>query len=274
MKAKLENLSRSLRKKRHSLLQSYDAEDLHQTRVGLRRMRSHLKSRSGGKARSLRHELGKLADATNPARDWDTLVEKTHAHLDQPTLQLLGEDLRRYQASSHLPALAMLQSDDWSHVLEQWDAYLRRHPPGRVKAGSDEKTLKKIRERVDHAWLRASHNGAPRNWHKLRIALKDLRYRLEADAGTTGDREASKLLKHCKRLQTLLGDWHDTVIHLQLVREIAGDYDPETDIDKLKAVRDWCRAIEAEGRQCLDATKTSFQSAELARLLGRAEGNG
>ncbi len=265
MKVKLENLSGSLRKKRLALLQAYDAEDLHQLRVGLRRMRSHLKSRSGRKARSLRHELGTLADATSPARDWDTLIEKAHARLDPATLRLLEEDLRRYQASSHVPALAMLQGAGWSDGLEQWDAYLRRHPPGRTSAGSGAKTRQKTHERVDHAWQRACHNDSPRNWHKLRIALKDLRYRLEADAGSAGDREASRLLKHCKQLQTLLGDWHDTVIHLQLVREVADGYDPETDVDKLKAVREWCRAIEAEGRQCLDATKTRFQSAGLAR---------
>jgi len=111
VKVKLENLSGSLQKKRLSLLETYDAEDLHQLRVGLRRMRSHLKSRSGSKARSLRHQLGTLADA----------------------------------------------------------------------------------------------------------------------------------------------------------------YDPETDVEKLKAVRDWCRDIETEGERCLEATKAGFQSAELAHLQGVAE---
>lgn len=267
MKVKLDKLSGSLQKRRLSVLDAYDAEQLHQLRVGLRRMRSYLKTRSGNKARTLRHELGKLADATGPARDWDTLVEKAPARLDPLQRQLLEQDLWRHQAASHLPALAMLEDDSWVDVMQQWDAYLRRHPPGDKPGRPDKKTLRRVRRRVDHAWQRADHSGSPRKWHKLRIAVKDLRYRLEADEETAGNRKASRLLKRCKRLQSLLGDWHDTVVHLQLVRQLAGSYDPDRDVDKLRVIREWSRGLEAEGQRCLDETKAIFRSAGMASLL-------
>lgn len=268
MKVKLEKLSDSLQKKRLALLEMYDAEELHQLRVGLRRMRSYLKSRSGSRARSLRHELGKLADATNPARDWDTLVEKACNRLDPAHYGVLEQELRRHQEASHLPTLAMLKDNDWHDGLQQWDSYIRRHPPGDISVRSSEKALQQARNRVNHAWQRADLAGSPRNWHKLRIALKDLRYRLEADPGSSRDKDASKLLKHCKHLQTLLGDWHDTVVHKQLVHDVADAYNPDSDIETLKVVREWQHSLDAEGQRCLETTRKRFRSVEMANLLG------
>jgi CHAD domain-containing protein len=271
VKAKLENLSRSLQAKRRSLQQHYNAEDLHQLRVGLRRMRSFLKSRSGSKARHLRHELGQLADATNAARDWDTLLAKTIASLRPGQLRLLEDNLRQSVSASHQPALEMLRSNQWCDVMRDWETYIRRHPPSQSYTKSNSKEQRQARDRVAHAWQRARLTDTSRNWHKLRIAVKDLRYRLEADSCTAKNTDASRLLRRCKQLQTLLGDWHDTVVHLQLLREMAERYDPESDIGALRALRGWCHELEAEGQQCLEQTRENFASAELASLSGAVE---
>lgn len=265
MKARLENLPRSLQASRRSLLEAYDVEELHRLRVGLRRMRSYLKSRRGSKALHLRHELGKLADTTNDARDWDTLVARTNAYRKQGQLRLLEDELHRRQIAAQQPAMEMLQSARWGDTMRQWDLYMRRHPVGSTTPSGLEKTLQKSHNRVMHAWQRARHTGSSRNWHKLRIAVKELRYRLEAQPGEAKNTESSRLLKHCKTLQGLLGDWHDTVVHVQLLRELAESYDPESDTEVLKTLLDWRRDLEAEGRQCLDATNANFASGKMER---------
>jgi len=261
VKAGLKHLSGTLRERGRALLDRYDADDLHQLRVGLRRMRSFLKSRSGSRAGQLRHELGALADSTNGARDWDTLVERAHRELGPRQVRLFEDNLRRRQAESHRPALNMLQSPQWPAALANWDNYLREHPPQHRGAGRKGKSIARLRARVERAWDRVEQAGQPRNWHKLRIAIKDLRYRLEAKRkdGEIGNRTA--MLTQCKRLQAELGDWHDTVVHLQLLRALAQNYDPDTQSRELKILRNWCRTMERQGQSHLDATRSCLESA-------------
>ncbi len=234
-------------------------------------MRSFLKSRSGRKARHLRHELGKLADATNAARDWDTLMQRAESALEGERLRLLEDDLHKGAAAAHRPALDMLDSDRWPDVMRQWEAYIHRHPPSDRATNSKGKELRRAGDRVVHAWQRANLAGSSRNWHKLRIAVKDLRYRLEADPGTAKSVERAKLLERCKQLQDLLGDWHDTVVHLQLLREIMERYDPHTDADRIRRLQAWCRELDAEGRHCLETVGQEFASAEMTRLSASTE---
>ena len=56
-----------------------------------------------------------------------------------------------------------------------------------------------------------------RRWHKYRIAVKEVRYVAEANAALPG---MSEIAESCKPLQTLLGDWHDTVVQLNLLDEL------------------------------------------------------
>ena len=63
------------------------------------------------------------------------------------------------------------------------------------------------------------------SWHKLRIAIKNLRYTLDQacpdQEKQTPEETALRLL--CKRLQTELGDWHDTVVHRGLLAQLADE---------------------------------------------------
>jgi len=260
VKARLESISGNLRRRSRALLTRYDAEDLHQLRIGLRRMRSFLKPRKGSGASYLRHELGKLADTTNAARDWDTLVERAHVELGPRQVRLFEHDLRRRQADARQPVLQMLQNPQWTEALDNWDQYLRKHPPRHHGTGRDSKSIAHARTRVGLAWQRANQVGEPRNWHKLRIAVKDLRYRLEEEPGKLNIAKRSQTLRQCKELQTSLGDWHDTVVHLRLVRKLAHDYDPDSESRRLKVLRNWCRKLENQGRACLDATRAGLES--------------
>ncbi len=260
MKGGLQTISGTLRGHGVALLDRYDVENLHQLRVGLRRMRSFLKSRSGRRAGRLRHELGTLADTTNAARDWDTLVERARRELGPRQLKLFEDALCRYQAESRQPVLRMLRDPQWSEALACWDTYLEQHPRRHSGSGKRGKSAEQLRARVDRAWQRADQVGAPRNWHKLRIAIKDLRYRLEEGPRKARTGNQSGLLKQCKQVQGYLGDWHDTFVHLQLVHKMAQDCDPGEQSRELKILQKWCRTMENRGRYCLDATRAALRS--------------
>ena len=259
MTKKLERLSGDLRRRGRALLDRYDAENLHQLRVGLRRMRSFLKRRKGSRAIELRHELGKVADTTNAARDWDTLVERAHDELGPRQVRLFETELCRRQADAHQPVLQMLRSPEWSEALDRWDQYLKKCDRRDHGAGGGGKSIAQARTRVDLCWQRASRVGAPRNWHKLRIAIKELRYRLEAHPGKANSRRR-ELLEQCKQLQSYLGAWHDTVVHLLLVGELAHTYDAGPENRELKVLRIWCRKLEDQGQRCLEATRCCLES--------------
>jgi CHAD domain-containing protein len=59
------------------------------------------------------------------------------------------------------------------------------------------------------------------SWHKFRIRVKDVRYVADVgDDDSTNGKYVSSVIKSCRELQTLLGDWHDTVVQLNLLEEL------------------------------------------------------
>jgi len=235
----------------------YDDEDLHQLRVTLRRMRSFLKGRHGKKARLLRHRLAVLADITNAARDWDTLLVRARSELGPRQLSLLEPRLQVRQQAAHAPVSTMLTSPEWEQVISDWTTYIQRHPPDAKQGRKQRRGVARSEERVRYASQRTLAVDSPRNWHRLRIAVKELRYRLADIPGKARDTDTRNLLRTCKRLQDHLGDWHDTVVHLQLLQELAQDFDSTADHRALQLINKWCERIEKQGSDCLALARAS-----------------
>lgn len=76
--------------------------------------------------------------------------------------------------------------------------------------------------------------------HRLRLAAKDLRYVIAFAAPLLGE-STDTLLAEFKELQTILGDWHDTVIARQAIKKLKTT--PET----TDVVRPWLIERQAEG---------------------------
>lgn len=226
----MKKLSKQLAKQRRRLLQCYDDEDLHQLRIRLRRMRGRLKQIPGKQARRLRQELGLLAEATNAARDWDTL----HAHamelLPPEQFQHLQTRLQLQQQAAHETVLVMLQSAAWRAAIKQWN-WLENHGQltehrAEGSSGQIKNAIQRARQRVDSARKKAMAKGGDRRWHKLRIAIKDLRYCLDETPKKARSCQDQKIILQCKQLQEDLGSWHDTVTHRRLLEELADNTDP------------------------------------------------
>ena len=85
----------------------------------------------------------------------------------------------------------------------------------------------------------AQATGEDRAWHKLRIAVKEVRYQSEASAeGVAPGSPQAELIELCKPLQALLGSWHDCVVQLQLL----DDMEPSPEHEVLRAAIGQLRA--------------------------------
>lgn len=270
MTAKPDAAAAELAARRTALLERYDAQDLHQLRINLRRLRSHLQGRSGKQARLLRHQLGGLADATNAARDWDTLVERAHRELGPRQLQRLEPLLRARQDAAHLPVAAMLRSPRWHEALAGWHKYTERHPPAGRGKKARRAAIKRSEEAVRRAWARAQAVDSERSWHRLRIAIKQLRYRLEAEHKKSRSAQMQATLRQCRRLQDHLGAWHDVAIHRQLIRELALQCRAGREQGILALLRRWCDNVERQGRRHLAAARSELEAPGSANRLGGA----
>jgi len=266
---KIENASREAEERRQALLRRYSDEDLHRLRVCLRRMRSFLKQRRGSHAQLLRHRLGELADATNAARDWDTLLLRARDELGPMQYTLLEHRLYARCKDTQEQALKMLTSHRWTQVLKDWERYLRRHRPAPAAGNQKPVRTTECVDAVERAWQRVQAVGSDRNWHRLRIAVKELRYHLESVAMTKRDHEAEKVLRRCKRLQEDLGAWHDTAVHRQLVLELALEFRPDTEQKALKLIHRWCARMERQGKHFLQSARAELATENWLAGLGR-----
>ena len=259
MRKQLKKSIRKLRKKRRALLRRYDEEELHQLRIELRRLRGFLKQKTGKKARRLRCDLGKLADATSAARDWDTLVANAQRTIEPGDLALLQQCLQARQSDAHEPVLRMLQEEQWSPEIKKVDRYIRKHTGG-DSARKRLEALSRSKERVATRASRARSTNDPRHWHKLRIACKDLRYMLDITPKDARGLDVATELQQCKRLQSHLGAWHDTVVHQAMVRQLQYSLSPELHSRASDALLEWSRELGIARQRYLESTKSELES--------------
>lgn len=249
-----------LKARRRSLLQGYDNKDLHQLRITLRRIRSLLKLRPGGKARRLRRDLGMLAATTNPARDWDTLLIHARNTLSREQLDCLQPGLAESQAATHQTVLDMLRSKQWSVTTKAWKEYARDKNFGSNLPSGSRKDLVQAQHQVAKARHRALACDDEKNWHKLRIAVKELRYKLQNLPKRTRKPETVITLALCKRLQEDLGTWHDTVVHRQLLHEWL---DGQKGDAESCVVNSLYQMIGQEGQECLDRIRIALEQQDI-----------
>ncbi|MEZ5573099.1 MAG: CHAD domain-containing protein [Halioglobus sp.] len=212
-----------LRALRDALSAQYKEEDLHRLRVTIRRMRSVLRSKRGDKARKLRRRLSELAHTTNSARDWDTLYTSSSTYLgpDQFSDLQLSLHARREHARAHV--YRMFHSKKWQTTLGRCDTLAGKIDLEDADLRLTPGKLKSRLKRAIAAARKAVERDNDKHWHKLRIAIKELRYALDSCADEAQAHSNSAILRECKTLQALLGDWHDTVVHRQLLNTLAGD---------------------------------------------------
>lgn len=248
-------LSRILRKKRKRMLIAYDAADLHRLRITLRRIRSILKQLPGRQSARLRRDLGRLAAMTNDARDWDTLFKYAQETLTYKQFGYLRPWLEVRRETAHQQVIGMLQSQRWQQASALWRAQEHAAKKRYSAPATGRQEFARAVRKVSSASSMALALDDDRRWHKLRIRIKELRYTLDILGKRSSVQEKKAVLAYCKRLQNELGDWHDTVIHQQLLGIFPATAQGDVDKKAAAAVGILQEALEARGLRCLAVSR-------------------
>ncbi len=213
------------------LLETDDAEYLHQARVALRRLRSALSVFNRAFPRTVFEELLAemrwLSSCLGPARDWDVFAIETlpvvcAAFPGEPGLRWLAErtlELRSAADSSARQAVASTRytvlllkltgiflRKPWQDLADDAAAALRALALTEFVAGVLERRHKKV--------LKRGHGlGAldPVGLHALRIEIKKLRYAADFFSTLYNKGEVREYLTTLAHLQELLGRLNDAV---------------------------------------------------------------
>src|SRR3954451_1759416 len=228
-------------KMRDSEIRRGTVAGVHKTRVALRRLRAALATFrplfDAEQTEPIRGELRWAARALGAARDADVLGEVIADVIASERKELLAGPVRRRvrvelkdgAQKAHAEAQDVLDSDRYRDLLATLDE-LVAEPPWTELAGSS--TREVLPPRVRRDWKRLRKGvaaaeeldvGTPEHdlaLHRVRKEAKRLRYASET-LEPTYDKPAKGLTRHAKRLQSVLGQQHDTVVARGELSQIA-----------------------------------------------------
>ena len=218
-----------------------DPEGIHQMRVGLRRLRAALslfkELLQGSDFSKLKVGLVWLTEQLGPARDYEVLVSKTLGplrsnHHDEEKLAALEKDLDNHRKAALAAAKAAVESEkfrqllldtalwlfdgDWRNNADALEASLRKQPIGPFAKQELTRRMRKIAKGA-----RKLRTMDPRRRHKLRIAVKKVRYAREFFESLRPDGRGRKTDRALKDLQSALGSLNDMTVHSRLGHGLA-----------------------------------------------------
>ena len=225
---------------------AHDPEGVHQMRVGLRRLRAAIAVFSDllddAQTAAIKAELKWLTNALGPARDIDVYVTGNvkplqHSLPPQRGLEKLQHELEarrddaferakkavesaRYRALM-LDLLGWIIDGEWCNT---GDELVRARRARRAADFAREELARRVRKVSKRANKLAKLD--PRRRHKLRIAIKKLRYAIDFFASLFAGRKAEKRLRRfvreLKALQNCLGALNDIAVHRRLAGKFVG----------------------------------------------------
>jgi CHAD domain-containing protein len=184
-------------------------------------------------------ELCWLADALAPARNLDVfetvLLRPVQRASDDPlafeSLRLATERQRR--AAQRL-VIEAIRSERYAGLIAHLLAWFETCGWRRLDGGTPEPPIGEIAGRIlRHRWRVAKKRGkefaaqSPEQRHRLRIALKKLRYTAEALASLYPLDTVAPLGARLKRLQDALGHLNDVQVGHEILAGLASDAGPD-----------------------------------------------
>jgi CHAD domain-containing protein len=216
-------------------------DSVHRMRVATRRLRSALATfrplLDRGVTDPLREELKWLAGDLGEVRDTEVMHERLTALVAaEPSEAVRGDAATRIERAlvhryevARVEAMRAMRSPRYDDLLERLDA-LATAPPWAESASDGAEVVLPARVRRDWRRLEQRMSAAAEandpteraaRMHEARKAVKRLRYAAETAVPVHG-KDARRLVKRAKRLQTVLGDHHDAVVTQAWLRELAG----------------------------------------------------
>ena len=250
-----------------------NAEGIHQTRVALRRLRTVFVLFAPCCARKAKDrfnaEIRQAGASLGTARDWDVFAIQT---LPKAMKDGVGEDLladlaRAVQIArenAHAAVrrliqsrqLAVLVGDIEIRVAEgTWrasDSEAATTPVADLLPGLLDRVLRKVEKRA---------KGLPglsrKELHPLRKSIKKLRYSVEDAAGLFKRKRVEGYVRHCKKLQALLGEINDAATTARFMEEMQDVGSPAG----ARALLSWNEVRSARAHDKLSAAWHKFHSA-------------
>jgi CHAD domain-containing protein len=239
---------------------------VHDVRVWSRRLQQAVsaffpKPRSG-KVRCLRRVPRRMRRALGEWRNYDVLLEivarqqrRTRSEAKRRAWALVRDYLLQKRRKEVIRAEKKLRRQD----LENFAA-LSQRLLGQPPEENPEVLMERLRGSARRAWnkwqnalSRAQETRAADDLHGLRIATKDLRYRIEL-LYDVGHRQVKAQLDWLAELQEALGVWHDRQVLHEAVAEALSQ--AEMLLNELQAARILLAELEAnQSRQSRDVEK-------------------
>ncbi|MGB9144162.1 MAG: CYTH and CHAD domain-containing protein [Aestuariivirga sp.] len=225
-----------------------DPESVHQMRVALRRMRCGLaifqRALPHAAFDVLREDAGRLASAFDPVRNADafrmSVLQGPLASADRPeNCDAVRDILEKQRVAAYGRAHTEVESFAATAFVLKVQNFLARHAWSELPAGTEssqrQMPLKEFSRAVlDRQRARAAKRGkevillSDEARHKLRIALKNLRYSVEfLGALFVRSRRRRTYLKKMSALQDLLGNRNDIVVAMSYVEQLRLETGPE-----------------------------------------------
>ena len=212
----------------------FEAEPIHQIRVGTRRLRAVLRIFSDMMdeqwATELEGELRWLAHLLGSVRDLDVLRKRLRSETKPRDKSALNY-VQRILAKRHREAQAAMREGLKS---ERYHALRERLHAGtlspQVSIESGEPALEVLLPMLRDSWKRLAKAARkinsldkPTRYHKIRKSGKRVRYAtemLEADLPEKRAGDAEKFVKRMKELQDTLGELQDSVVAAQTLEQL------------------------------------------------------
>ena len=249
-----------------TVLESGDAEGLHQMRVALRRLRTALTLFESVlpmmQARWLNAESQWVASALGAARNWDVFLDDVLAPLEvkrpgDTSLAALREQCLRARARNYETAREAIRSPRYTTLVLNFGRWLDEAPwrsttnPVRreilgapVKAYADTLLQRHHRRLVKQGRRLAA--ATPEKRHKIRLAVKRMRYAAEFFASLYNAKKSRAMIGDLSSLQTDFGNLNDLAVterQLETVIYQAFAHPAHDDIVRgLGVVVGWCTA--------------------------------
>jgi triphosphatase len=218
-------------------------EGIHQMRVALRRLRSLLTVFKDlipdAQRSSLSAELREVVQALGPARDLDVfetelLAPVLDARPDDPSLAALRELAGTARASAYGRAHAAVAERSYGRTLLRLSAWLdmRGWRLGADAAGAEQLAMPPVEAAgvlLDKALRKVLRRGrrfaglSPAERHKVRIALKKLRYAGDAVSDLFDPALVKPYARRLSRLQDHMGRFNDAYVAGELVDGLLKD---------------------------------------------------
>ena len=208
------------------ILSHDETEDLHQFRINIRKSRAFLKEFEFLFPKSeynyFYDTLSQFGTQTNHKRDLDVI--KTRLQEVDRDHDIIQEDIAVQREQETQSIKEMLKSKHFENFFHTYQNILKRETLLTSYNTNDSieniarEVIQKLHMNIIKKIDALEKDFSDKKLHKIRISFKKLRYLLEEFQHIFGEKKITHMIEKGKKLQTLLGDFNDTVNQCNLLQ--------------------------------------------------------